>query len=506
MATVTGEHMTKPKRQKVFIDRIPTGVPGLDHILSGGLPKNQIYLVQGDPGAGKTTFALQFLLEGLRANQPALYVTFSESRRELEEVAASHGWDIAKMAMFDLSATESLFRLEAQNTVFHSSEIELTETTQALLRVIEESNPTRLAIDSVSELRLLAGSDLRFRRQLLFLKTYLAQRGVTVLLVDDLADKERSHTLQSLAHGVVGLERLTPEFGANRRRLSVLKLRGSSFIEGYHNYAIRSGGIVVFPRVSAAAERRKIEPNLLSSGLPALDALLKGGLDAGTSALLVGPAGCGKSSVAMQFVHAAAHRGERVSVFLFDENLHSYHLRARGMNLALDEGVFAEHISVQQIDPAEMSIGEFAHIIYSQVDAGVSIVVIDSLNGYLQASPGERHITLHLHELLSYLSQHGVLTITTLAQQGMVGSTPSQIDVTYLADTVLLLRYFEWSGCIHKALSVFKRRGGPHENTIRELKLTAEGVKIGEPLTHLRGVMSGIPEPLGGPGQALQSS
>ena len=369
---------------------------------------------------------MQFLLEGLRADQSALYVTFSESRRELEGVATSHGWDIAKMAMFDLSATESLFRLEAQNTVFHSSEIELTETTQALLRAIEKADPARLAIDSVSELRLLAGSDLRFRRQLLFLKTYFAQRGITVLLIDDLADPERSHTLQSLAHGVVGLERLTPEFGANRRRLSVLKLRGSSFIEGYHNYAIRAGGIVVFPRVTAASGRRTVEPKLLSSGLPPLDALLKGGLDAGTSTLLVGPAGCGKSTVAMQFVHAAAQRGERACIFLFDENLHSYHLRARSMNLALDEGVFAEHINVQQIDPAEMSIGEFAHIVYSQVEGGVSIIVIDSLNGYLQASPGERHITLHLHELLSYLSQHGVLTITVLAQQGMIGSMAMQ--------------------------------------------------------------------------------
>lgn len=498
--------MAKLKQQKSFTDRIATGVPGLDHVLCGGLPNTQIYLVQGDPGAGKTTFAMQFLLEGLRADQSALYVTFSESRRELEGVATSHGWDIAKLAMFDLSATESLFRLEAQNTVFHSSEVELTETTQALLRVIEEANPTRLAIDSVSELRLLAGSDLRFRRQLLFLKTYFAQRGITVLLVDDLADPERSHTLQSLAHGVIGLERLTPEFGANRRRLSVLKLRGSSFIEGYHNYAIRTGGIVIFPRVTAASGRRAVEPKLLSSGLPPLDALLKGGLDAGTSTLLVGPAGSGKSTVAMQFVHAAAQRGERACIFLFDENLHSYHLRARSMNLALDEGVFAEHINVQQIDPAEMSIGEFAHIVYSQVEGGVSIIVIDSLNGYLQASPGERHITLHLHELLSYLSQHGVLTITVLAQQGMIGSMATQIDVTYLADTVLLLRYFEWSGAIHKALSVFKRRGGPHENTIRELSLSAEGLKIGQPLTHLRGVMSGIPESLGGLEQAPKTS
>lgn len=498
--------MAKLTQQKVFIDRTPTGVPGLDQILSGGLPKNQIYLVQGDPGAGKTTFALQFLLEGLRANQPALYVTFSESRRELEEVAASHDWDIAKMAMFDLSATESLFRLEAQNTVFHSSEIELTETTQALLRVIEESNPVRLAIDSVSELRLLAGSDLRFRRQLLFLKTYFSQRGMTVLLVDDLADQERSHTLQSLSHGVFGLERLTPEFGANRRRLSVLKLRGSSFIEGYHDYVIRTGGIVIFPRVSASSERKKVEPRRLSSGLPPLDTMLKGGLDAGTSALLIGPAGCGKSTLAMQFAYAAAQRGERACIFLFDENLHSYHLRARSMNLTLDEGIVAERVNVYQIDPAEMSSGEFAHMVYGQVEAGASMVVIDSLNGYLQASPGERYVTLHLHELLSFLSQRGVLTLAVLAQHGMVGSMASQIDITYLADNVLLLRYFEWSGSIHKALSVFKRRGGPHENTIRELKLSAEGVEIGEPLTHLRGIMSGIPEPLGGPGQASKSS
>lgn len=487
-------------------DRLLTGIPGLNRILNGGVPPNQIYLVQGDPGVGKTTFALQFLLEGLRNGEPALYVTFSESRREVEGVAASHGWDIAKLAMFELSATESLFQLEAQNTVFHTSEIELTETTQALLRAIEDAKPVRVAIDSVSELRLLAGNDLRFRRQLLFLKTYFSQRGMTVLLVDDLADPERSHTLQSLCHGAVKLERLTPEFGAYRRRLSVLKLRGSPFIEGYHDYVIRKGGLKIFSRVAAANERQRIEPKLLSSGLAPLDALLNGGLDGGTSSLFIGPAGCGKSTLAMQFAHAAALRGERASIFLFDENLHSYYLRARGLNLALDEGVCKERIGVYQIDPAELSAGEFAHSVYDQVEAGVSLVVIDSLNGYIHASPGERYVMLHLHELLSYLSQRGVLTITILAQHGMFGAMNSQIDITYLADTVLMLRYFEWSGSIHKALSVFKRRGGAHESTIRELTLSPDGIHIGEPLANLRGVLSGIPEALGGPVKVNQSA
>lgn len=478
--------------------RLPTGIDGLDKILGGGLPGEQIYLAQGDPGVGKTTLALQFLLAGLAQGEPALYVTFSESRREVEGVAASHGWDISQLAMFDLSITESLFKLEAQNTVFHASEIELTETTRALLRAIEEANPQRVAIDSVSELRLLAGSDLRFRRQLLFLKTYFSQRGMTVLLVDDFADVERSHTLQSLAHGVMQMERLAPEFGAYRRRISVLKLRGSSFIEGYHDYVIRPGGLSVFPRVSPGPSSTPLQPRLISSGIAALDSLLKGGLDAGTSTLFMGPAGSGKSTIAMQFAYAAAQRGERAAIFLFDENLHSYFLRARSLNVPLDEGDVAKRISVQQIDPAEMSAGEFAHRIAAQVDAGVSIVVLDSLNGYIQAMPGERYLMLHLHEMLSYLSQRDVLTITVLAQHGMLGSMTSQIDITYLADTVLLLRYFEWSGAIHKALSVFKRRGGAHENSIRELTLSANGIAIGEPLANLRGVLSGIPETLGG--------
>lgn len=498
--------MAKLKQYNIPANRVPTGVPGLDHILCGGLPHNQIYLVQGDPGVGKTTFALQFLLEGLGNGEAALYVTFSESRRELEGVAESHNWDINKLAMFELSATESLFKLEAQNTVFPTSEIELTETTQALLRVIEEAKPVRLAIDSVSELRLLAGSDLRFRRQLLFLKTYFSQRKITVLLVDDLADPERSHTLQSLAHGVFQLQRLAPEFGAYRRRLSVLKLRGSTFIEGYHDYVIRQGGVVIFPRVSPSSSRERFEPRLLSSGLAPLDTLLNGGLDAGTSALFLGPAGSGKSTLAMQFAHAAAQRGERASIFLFDENLHSYYMRARGLNLALDEGVCKKHIGVYQIDPAELSAGEFAHTVTDQVEDGVSLVIIDSLNGYIQASPGERYIMLHLHELLSSLSQRGVLTITILAQHGMLGATQSLVDITYLADTVLLLRYFEWSGSIHKALSVFKRRGGAHESTIRELTLSAAGIHIGEPLAHLRGVLSGIPEALSGRAKTTESS
>lgn len=478
-------------------NRVASGVKGLDFILCGGLPENQIYLAQGDPGVGKTTFALQFLLEALHDGQPALYVTFSESRHELEAVAESHDWDISKLAMFELSTTESLFRLEAQNTVFHSSEIELTETIQALLRAVEAANPLRVAIDSVSELRLLAGSDLRFRRQLLFLKTYFSQRAITVLLVDDLANQERSHTVQSLSHGVIQMERMVREFGSYRRRLSILKLRGSSFVEGYHDFVIRRGGLTIFPRINSAETRVRHQPRLLSSGLPALDGLLNGGLDAGTSALFIGPAGSGKSTVAMQFAHAAALRGERTAIFLFDENLHSYYLRARGLNLALDEGVFRQHIHVQQVDPGELSAGELARLICAQVEEGASIIVIDSLNGYLQSMPGERHAVLHLHELLSYLSQRGVLTITVLAQHGMLASMTSQVDVTYLADTVLLLRYFEWSGAIHKALSIFKRRGGAHENTIRELKLTSEGIQVGEPLTHLRGVLSGIPEALG---------
>ena len=475
--------------------RLGTGCAGLDRILEGGFPANRLYLVEGDPGTGKTTLALQFLLEGARRGEPVLYVTLSETKEELTEVARSHGWSLEGVTLHELVPPAESLKAEAQYTIFHPSEVELGETTRLVIEEVERIQPRRVVFDSLSEMRLLARDPLRYRRQILALKQFFAGRKSTVLLLDDRTSTHADLQVQSIAHGVLMLEQLELDYGAERRRLRVSKLRGSRFRGGFHDFAIRTGGVEAFPRLVAADRRRELKSEAVASGVAALDALLGGGLDRGTATLVLGPAGCGKSSLATHFAAAMAVRGERAAAFIFDEGVNTYLSRAAGLGTDLREQVEAGHLTVQQVDPAELSPGEFVHAVCQTVERdGARLVVIDSLNGYLQAMPDERFLTSQMHELLTYLNQQGVVTLLVMAQHGFLGSMSSPVDVSYLADTVVLLRYFEAAGAIRRAISVVKKRTGRHEDTIREMRLSASrGVEVGEPLTSFRGVLTGIP-------------
>jgi circadian clock protein KaiC len=474
--------------------RAATGISGLDHVLGGGFPRNRVYLIQGDPGVGKTTLGLQFLLEGARAGEGCLYVTLSETQEELRAVAASHNWSLDSLTLFELPTPDGL-NPDEENTLFHPSEVELAETTRSLLAEIERVRPSRVVFDSLSEIRLLAQSPLRYRRQVLSLKQFFAGRQITVLMLDDRTSEAGDLQLQSVAHGVISIEQLSPLYGAQRRRIRVLKLRGVRFRGGYHDLTIETGGMKVYPRLVAAEHHEPFARSRLSSGVTALDSLVGGGLDHGTSTLLMGPAGTGKSTIAMQYVHAAASAGIKVAMFCFDESIATVLARAQGTGRDLRPFIEAGKLEVRQVDPAEMSPGEFAHAAREAVEQhGVRLVVIDSLNGYFNAMPEEHFLTLQLHELLTYLGQMGALTLMVMAQHGMVGPMMvSPIDVSYLADSVLLFRHYEYRGRLCKAISMLKKRTGAHEASIRELTITDGGVVVGPPLENLRGVMSGIP-------------
>jgi circadian clock protein KaiC len=473
-----------------------TGIEGLDSILEGGLPTNRIYLIEGDPGTGKTTLALQFLLEGVRLGEPGLYVTLSETKEELLSVAQSHGWSLDGFSIFELIPSADSLMPDSQYTIFHPSEIELSETVSAVLQEVERIKPRRVVFDSLSEMRLLAHDALRFRRQILALKQYFAGRETTVLLLDDKVSEERQDLqVQSIAHGVISLEHLAVEYGGARRRLRVIKMRGARFRGGYHDFNIETGGIAVFQRLVAAQHRQDFVRGAVTSNVPELDSLLGGGLDRGSSTLILGPAGCGKSSIGAQFAAASAMRNEPAAAFVFDETLATYTARAAGIGTDIQKYVQDGLITLQQVDPAELAPGEFAHAVIRAVDKnGARVVVIDSLNGYLNAMPEERFLTIQMHELLTYLNQRGIVTILVMAQHGFLGSSmQTPVDVSYLADTVVMLRYFEAEGSVHRALSVIKKRTGAHENTIRELEITSSGIRVGKPLTKFRGVLSGIP-------------
>jgi circadian clock protein KaiC len=474
-----------------------TGVEGLDSILAGGLPTDRIYLIEGEPGTGKTTLALQFLMEGERRGEAGLYITLSETKEELRAVAASHGWSLDGFHIYEMVPLEDSLKPEEQYTIFHPSEVELSETTSAVLEEVERIRPRRVVFDSLSEMRLLAREPLRFRRQILALKQYFAGRRSTVLLLDDKVADGKELQVESIAHGVISLEHLAVEYGAERRRLRVIKLRGSRFRGGYHDFNIETGGVRVFPRLVAAEHRQVAAQESVRSGVAELDALLGGGLDRGTSTLVIGPAGSGKSSLASQFAVAAAERGERAAVFIFDELRETFVMRAEGMGIGVRKFVDTGLLTLQQVDPAELSPGEFAHAVWrvAEGDGGAGVVVIDSLNGYLNAMPEERFLTLHMHELLTYLNQQGVVTLLIMAQHGFLGSAmQTPVDVSYLADTVLMLRYFEAGGAVRRALSVVKKRTGTHENTIREMEVTSEGIRVGRVLTDFRGVLTGVPD------------
>lgn len=471
-----------------------TGVAGLDDILAGGFTRNRLFLVEGVPGSGKTTLATQFLMEGAVGGETVLYVTLSETEEELHSVAASHGWTLDGITIRELSPSEADLEPDEQHTMFHPSEIELATTMGHVLKDVERLKPSRVVFDSLSELRLLAGSPLRYRRQILALKQFLANRQCTVLLLDDLTATNHDLQMRSIAHGVVLLEQTQPEYGSERRRLSVIKYRGVRFRGGYHDYAIAKGGIEVFPRLVAAEHRQPVGAEKLGSSVRALDELLGGGIEEGTSTLIVGAAGTGKSTLAAQFVTAGAVRGQKAAMFLFDESPHTLLSRCDALQIDLASFVAGGAVSVQQIDPAELSPGEFIHTIRRMVDEGTKLIVIDSLNGYLNAMPEERFLTIQLHELLMFLGQRGVATILIGAHQGLVGA-PMQtpVDASYLADTILLLRYFEVKGEVRQAISVVKKRGGHHERTIREFRLGREGIHVGDTLRDFRGILTGVP-------------
>jgi circadian clock protein KaiC len=485
----------QPTNNVVVPDRMATGIGGLDNVLQGGFPANRIYLVEGEPGTGKTTLALQFLMEGVRNGETGLYVTLSETQEELEAVAISHGWTLEGLSIHELAPSSDTLNLDAQYTIFHPSEVELGETTQAVLAEVERINPKRVVFDSLSEMRLLAGDALRYRRQILALKQYFIGRQCTVLLLDDKTSDAQDLQLQSIVHGVLSLEHLAVEYGAERRRMRVVKLRGSRFRGGYHDFNIDTGGIKVFPRLVASEHNQEFDRVEASSDVPELNTLLGGGLSRGSSTLIIGPAGSGKSTLSAQFATAAAARGEKSAIFIFDEITQTYIRRVCGIGSDIQGYVDQGLISLQQVDPAELAPGEFVQAVIDAVERdGARIVVIDSLNGYLNAMPEEHFLTLQMHELLTYLNQQGVVTLLVMAQHGFLGmSMATPVDVSYLADTVLMLRYFEAEGAVRRALSVIKKRSGAHEDTIRELTITSQGIRVGEPLTMFRGVLTGVP-------------
>ncbi|HEX8886936.1 MAG TPA: ATPase domain-containing protein [Noviherbaspirillum sp.] len=476
---------------------ISTGISGLDNILGGGLTKERLYLLEGDPGAGKTTMALQFLIEGARQGEPVLYITLAENDIELRSVAQAHGFSMDGVTVHEVIPEESILDPEEQYTVLHPSEVELGETNSRILEMIERINPTRVVLDSLSELQLLSGNALRYRRHVLALKQYFAKRSCTVLLLDDKTAIGSDQQVRSIAHGVISLRHHESDYGADRRVVRILKYRGIAFRRGPHDYSIVTGGIIVYPRLVAAESRQRIKRAQISSGLAAFDLLLGGGIEEGSSTLISGPPGTGKSSLAIQFVQASLARGGRAALFLFEESFNTLLNRSAGIGMDLQPSYEAGQLTAHQIDPAELSPGEFSHAVCSAADAGAKVIVIDSINGYMNAMPGAEFLSTHLHELLTYLEQRGVATFVIGVQAGIVGAMTSGADMSYMADNVLMLRYFEAFGSVEKAISVFKKRGSVHETTLRQFRITSSGLEVGKVLNDFQGILTGVPMLLG---------
>jgi circadian clock protein KaiC len=475
-----------------------TGIAGLDDILAGGLARQRVYLLEGSPGTGKTTAAMQFLLAGAAAGEQVLYISLSETEPELRETAQAHGWGLEGVSIYELVPPESLLDEQQQQSLLYSSDLELGETTRMIFDAVETRRPQRVVIDSLSEIRLLAQSSLRYRRQVLALKHYFAKHGATVLLLDDLTTDTLDKTVHSVAHGVIRLEELAPNYGAERRRVRVVKYRGRRFRGGYHDFTIKTGGLEVYPRLVAMEHRKEFARTPLPSGIEAMDALLGGGIDRGSSALILGPAGTGKSLFALSFALSAVKRGEKAALFIFDEEMGLLLARARQLGYDLEGPRASGALILQQVDAAELSPGEFTAQVRKCVDEfGIRTVVVDSLNGYQAAMPEEQFLVLHMHELLQYLNRQGATTFLTVAQHGLVGEMKAPIDVTYLADTVILLRYFEASGQVRRAVSVIKKRSGAHEKTIREFQIGDGGISVGPALDQFQGVLRGVPNFVG---------
>jgi circadian clock protein KaiC len=476
-------------------EKARTGVPGLDEVLAGGLAVGHVFLLEGNPGTGKTTIALRFLLEGAAAGEQCLYITLSETEQELRNGAASHGWTIdSNINIFELVPAESLLDADQQQSLLYSSDLELGEATASILQTFERVKPSRVVLDSLSEIRLLAQSSLRYRRQILALKHYFARHGATVLLLDDRTTETSDKTAHSVVHGVLLLEELTPSYGAERRRLRVSKYRGQAFRGGYHDFTIKTGGVSVFPRLIASEHRTPFARSQMKSDVAELDSLLGGGIEQGSSTLILGPAGTGKSTFAMQFVTAACKRGEKAAMFIFDEELGLLFDRAKGLGFDLEDMRDSGLLHIEQLDAAELSPGEFAQRVRRRVDDALAkTVVIDSLNGYQAAMPEENALILHIHELIQYLNRQGANTFLTVAQHGLIGDMKAPVDVTYLADTVVLLRYFEALGKVRRAVSIIKKRTGRHEESIREFRIGEFGLRLGDPLDDFQGILRGVP-------------
>jgi circadian clock protein KaiC len=480
---------------------VPTGSNALDDILSGGYARSRVHLIEGRPGSGKTTLALQFLMAARERGESTLYITLSEGRDELIESAATHGWSLDGIEIYELTPPELSLDPSREQSVVYSSDLELGETVRLVMDCVERIQPDCAVFDSLSDIRLLAGSSLRYRRQVLALKHYFSGKDCTVLFIDDLTEEMDDANLHSLVHGVIRLEQLTIAYGAERRRLRAFKRRGRSFRGGWHDYVIRTGGLRIFPRLVAAEHNEGFnETDAVVSGVKDLDALLYGGLDRGTSTLILGPAGCGKSTLALQYVVAGLERGEKALFISFDETRRNFLKRARGLHLDVDS--HADNFVFMQVDPAELSPGELAGTVRDHVSNGFGIVVLDSLSGYQNAMPEDQFLLLQMHEMLTYLNQQGVLTILVLAQHGLVGAMQSPVDLTYLSDTVLLLRFFEASGTLRRAISVLKKRTGGHEPSIREYRIDKHGIRVGEPLRQFSGILTGVPK-FAGNGEAL---
>jgi circadian clock protein KaiC len=473
-------------------ERASTGVPGLDDVLGGGLPTNHLYLVEGDPGSGKTTLGLQFLRQGVADGEKGLYVTLSETASELRTVAASHGWDLQGIELFELVSSEGLSP-EAEQSILHPSEVELGETVAGVISAVDRLRPERVVFDSLSEMRLLAQNPLRYRRQVLAMKKYFADKGVTVMMLDDRTGGDGEPLLHSVAHGVITLEQGVDQYGPERRRLRVMKMRGIKFRGGEHDFVLDTGGVSVFPRLVAAEHRMPPNAVIVSTGIDKLDTLMGGGLACGSNTLFIGPSGVGKTTTAVACTVAALRRGEKAAYYLFDEGMSTLVIRARALGLDVREYIAAGQLTLVPLDPAEVSPGEFAHMVRHAVDEdGATTIVIDSLNAYQQAMQGSKHLMLQMHELLSYLNHRNIVTILVLGQHGLLGDMRSEVDMSYLSDGILLFRYFEGRGQLLKALSMVKSRTSAHEQTIREFRMTSNGVEVGEGLGDFEGVLSGV--------------